>query len=324
MRSVAILVLAALVAAGGWFVSQNYEVKGLDGVRIAPKQGPSGSNSTLSSGPPVTRASESIRVASFNIQTFGNSKSQKPHVMDYLSRIVRQFDVVAIQEIRSKDQDILPRFVEVINAAGRQYDYVIGPRLGRTTSREQYAFIFDLASIEVDRSQLYTIDDPDDMLHRPPLVGWFRVRGPSAEQAFTFSLVNIHTDPDEADLELDVLDQVYRGVRDDGRNEDDVIVLGDFNADDRHFGRLGRVPGISWALSGIPTNTRGNKQYDNLVFHQTATREFTGRVGVFDFMREYNLTQDEALEVSDHLPVWAEFSIYEGGEIGRVAARPGG
>ena len=107
-------------------------------------------------------------------------------------------------------------------------------------------------------------------------------------------------------------------------NEDDVIVLGDFNADDRHFGRLGRVPGISWALSGIPTNTRGNKQYDNLVFHQTATREFTGRVGVFDFMREYNLTQDEALEVSDPLPVWAEFSIYEGGEIGRVAARPGG
>ena len=47
-----------------------------------------------------------------------------------------------------------------------------------------------------------------------------------------------------------------------------------------------------------------------------------GRTGVFDFMREYNLTIDEALKVSDHLPIWAEFSIYEGGEVGRVATLP--
>ena len=31
---------------------------------------------------------------------------------------------------------------------------------------------------------------------------------------------------------------------------------------------------------------------------------------------------DEALEVSDHLPVWAEFTIYEGGQAGRIATRP--
>ena len=53
----------------------------------------------------------------------------------------------------------------------------------------------------------------------------------------------------------------------------------------------------------------------------TATVEFTGRGGVFDFLREYNLTLAQALEVSDRLPVWAEFSIYEGGQFGRVAQR---
>jgi hypothetical protein len=47
-----------------------------------------------------------------------------------------------------------------------------------------------------------------------------------------------------------------------------------------------------------------------------------GRSGVLDFMRDGNLTLEEALEVSDHLPVWAEFSIFEGGTIGRVATRP--
>ena len=44
---------------------------------------------------------------------------------------------------------------------------------------------------------------------------------------------------------------------------------------------------------------------------------------MFDFLREYNLTSDQALEVSDHMPVWAEFSVYEGGQPGRIATVPG-
>ncbi len=41
-----------------------------------------------------------------------------------------------------------------------------------------------------------------------------------------------------------------------------------------------------------------------------------------DLMREYNLTMEQALEVSDHLPIWAEFSIYENGHPGPVATLP--
>ena len=320
MRNLLVVVLTVLGAAGGFFLAQKYEIDFQEGIHVAFRDGDSGS--TLVSAPPVARSSDRIRIAAFNIQVFGNSKIQKRKVMDTLAKIVRRFDIVAIQEIRSRNQDILPQFVEMINAADRHYDYVIGPRLGRSSSKEQYAFIFDMASIEVDRAQLYTVDDPDDLLHREPLVGWFRVRGPPVDQAFTFSLVNIHTDPDETDQELDALDDVYRVVRDDGRGEDDVLILGDLNVDDNHLGELGQVAGITWVISNVPTNTRGSKQYDNIVFHQTATREFMGRGGVFDFMREYNLTLEEAIEVSDHLPVWAEFSIYEGGELGRVATRP--
>ena len=89
-------------------------------------------------------------MASFNIQVFGISKLGKPRVMNLLTDVVRRFDVVAIQEIRAQSNDILPRFVDQLNANGRHYDFVIGPRLGRTSSTEQYAFIYDTASIEVD------------------------------------------------------------------------------------------------------------------------------------------------------------------------------
>ena len=271
--------------------------------------------------PRVERQGGGVRIASFNIQVFGEKKLSNPRVRSLLADIVRRFDVVAIQEIRSK-QDILPQFVDTINATGRHYDYVIGPRLGRSNSKEQYAFVFDTASIEVDRNALYTVSDPDDLLHREPLVGWFRVRGPPPDQAFTFSLVDIHTDPDETTQELNALADVFRAVRDDGRGEDDVIVLGDLNVDDHHLGRLGQISQIHWAVSGVATNTRGNKLYDNIIFSDLATTEYTGRWGVFDMIREFNITVEEALEISDHMPVWAEFSLYEGGQGGRIATRP--
>jgi deoxyribonuclease-1-like protein len=314
------MLLAAVAAAVGYFVLQNVDIKGLERFKLGAPQQVNNTGNEISTGIPVQRTGETIRIATFNIQVFGESKAQTAPVMDILARVARNFDVIAIQEVRARSQDVIPSFVEQINSAGRRYDYVIGERLGRTTSKEQYAFIFDTQSVEVDRQQLYTVADPDDLLHREPLVALFRVRGPSPENAFTFTLVNVHTDPDEVPQEMNVLDDVYMAVRNDGRNEDDVILLGDFNADDQHLGDVGRLSGITWVISGMPTNTKGTHQYDNLIFTEQATREFTGRGGVFDFMREYNLTMEQAEKVSDHLPVWAEFSIYEGGQAGRFAS----
>ncbi len=315
--------MAGLLGAAGWFFLQNFHIEGLDGIQVKKKdESTTFPVSSRADEVPAFQPGETIKIATFNIQVFGQSKLGKPHVMDLLARIIRQYDVIAIQEIRSLDQDVLPRFIEIINAANRQYDFVIGPRLGDTHSKEQYAYIFDRQTIEVDRTFLYTVHDPDNLLHREPLVGWFRVRGPPPDQAFTFTLVNVHIDPDVVATEMSVMDDVYRVVRDDGRNEDDVIILGDFNTDDRNLGELGQIPGITTAIAGLPTNVRRTKQYDNIIFHSQATREFVGRSGVFDFLREYNLSIEEALEVSDHFPVWAEFSIYEGGTPGYVAARP--
>jgi len=320
-----IVFLLAVLAVGGCFLFFRYfSIEGLDKLLLVSRdddKNDPGENVDL---PPVARSGETIRIATFNIQVFGDSKSNKPHVMEYLARVVRQYDVVAVQEICSANQDLVPRFVDLINAQGRDYDYVIGPRLGGPMDQEQYGFLFDKASLVVDRTQLYTIDDPDDLLRREPLVAHFRVRGPPEENAFTFTLANVRiaSDPSAAAREIDMLDKVFQSVLADGRKEDDVILLGDFNADHRHLGELGAVPGITWAVSGVPTDVQRTRQLDNLVFHKQATSEFTGRGGVFDFMRKYNLTRDEALEISDHLPVWAEFSIYEGGQPGRVATRP--
>ncbi len=267
-------------------------------------------------------AGETIRIASFNIQVFGVSKLRKPEVMDVLAHVVRRFDVVAIQEVRSKDQSVLPQFTGLVNAKGARYDYILGPRLGRTSSKEQYAILFDTTRIGADRSSVYTAADPQDLLHREPMVARFRVLGLPAEQAFTFTLVDIHTDPDETTTELDALADVFQAVQRNGSGEDDVILLGDLNVDEYHLGRLGRLPDIAWVVSDVTTNTRRTKSYDNLVFNRQATTEYTGRWGVLDLMAEYRLSKDQALDVSDHFPVWAEFGTREGRFGGPIATRP--
>ncbi len=270
----------------------------------APTQSVSASTPT---GKATVNPSDTIKICSFNIQVFGVSKMKKPQAMDVLTRVVRRFDVVAIQEVRSTDQTVVPKFVEMINADGSKYDFVLGPRLGRTSSKEQYAVLFNTDRIELDRGSVYTVDDPQDLLHREPMVARFRVRGPPPDQAFTFSLVDIHTDPDETTTELDALGDVFSTVERQAGGGD-VILVGDLNVDEHHFGKLGQLPGIAHAITGMTTNTRRNKMYDNIVFNQQAGSEYTGRSGVLDLQNEFNLTEEAALEISDHCPVWAEFS----------------
>jgi endonuclease/exonuclease/phosphatase family metal-dependent hydrolase len=276
--------------------------------------------------PPIFGGGPTIRLASYNIQVFGDDKARKPYVMQTLALAVRNFHIIAIQEIRTQDSYFLDNFLRnYVNAGGQHfYDYVIGPRLGRSHSKEQYAYIFDTTAVEENRPSIYTVNDPQDLLHREPLVAQFRVRGPAPNEAFTFVLVNIHTDPDETDEELDTLADVYRAVRQASGGEDDIIILGDLNVDDRHLGRLGEIPGIRPIVSRVFTNTRQNALYDNFVVHQPSTAEFTGRWGVFDVRQLINppLTTEQALEISDHLPIWAEFSAFESAAPGRVATRP--
>ena len=282
----------------------------------------------MGSGVPATtasaqRPSDKLLIATFNIQVFGKSKMSKKKVVDVLAKTVRQFDVVAIQEVRAKDDDIIPRFIEAINADGSRYDFIIGPRLGRSVSTEQYVFVYDTTRVEYDPSSVGTMSDPADVLHREPYVARFRARTQPPEKGFSFFLINIHTDPDEVPQEISVLADVFQVMQTAREDEDDVILLGDLNASVKQFGRLGQVPGIRWCVDGdVMTNTRRNKQYDNILFHGEKTSEFTGRWGVLDLEQTYGLTRDEALKVSDHLPVWAEFSTTESGSAG-IAERIG-
>lgn len=266
-------------------------------------------------GIPTKSINPTVRIASFNLQSFGESKANKIAVMEIVARLVRNFDVVAVQDISARQRDILPRLIDRINQSDRRYDYCIGPRVGPPHQSMHFAFIFDTERIETDRYQLYTVDDPSDRLDYEPLVGWFRSRQANESEAFTFSLVNVLVSPSGGSREIQLLPDLIKSIRQDGRGEDDIIIAGDFGCGDSQMASL-RNMGMLFALEGVATTISGDEMLDNIIFPSRATDEFTGRSGTVDFLRQYNLTPDQASQVSNHMPVWCEFFANEGGQPG--------
>lgn len=313
--------IVAAVAGGGLFLA-NFETNvhrgengELQSITITPRGGPEDTVESRSTSAGPSRPT--IRIATFNLVRLDETKLANRQVSDVLVRLLSKFDVVAVQDVQARNRGVLLRLVEQINATGRRYQFAAE----RNALDQSSAFVFDQDTIEVDPSTVGPVEDPDGRFRHRPLVALFRVHGPDPAEAFTFKLVNIHIDPKQAAAELGLLDDVYRAVRDDGANEDDVILLGDFGADTDRMDQFAEILDVTTSITGTPTTVQGIGPVDNILFDRRATTEFTGRAEVVDLMREFDLTLQAALEVSDHLPVWAEFGSCEGYESAHMAEK---
>ena len=255
---------------------------------------------------------ETLRLGAFNIQVFGTTKASKHEVMDVLGKIIRTYDVVAIQEIRDISQTALPALVDVVNAGDPHYEYVVSERLGHTNSsyREQYAYIFNNQTIElIDTPHTYPEPNGTDPFSREPYIASFRAVGGNFDATF----ITIHVDWAKATEEINALDDVVRYAQKTYPDEQDFIVMGDLNADNWYFDEDSdsTMSGSEyhWCINNsVDTTTKlTNYTYDRIIITNPALSDFTGDADVFRFDIAYNLTVDETTAVSDHYPVYAEF-----------------
>lgn len=319
MRRLLGLIIVAGLGVGGWYVFETHEIHLTP--RVTPAGGAPGGLWAAASGeetpPPAGSGRETIRMATVNLGRFDENKLANPRARDVLVQLLGRFDLVAVQGLYGANQGVLVHLLELVNAGGRTYDFAVSPTLGLHGPEIYSAFVFERASIEIDRSVLYQIEDNAGRLHQCPLVGSFRARGPDPAEAFTFTVVNVQIAADDP-LETAMLEQVYRTARQRRPGEDDVLLVGTTMCSAEELSRLEKLFGLGESISNTPTTTRGTQLADNIFFNRRATTEFTGRAGVVDLLREFSLTYSEALEISDHLPVWAEFSVFEGGQAGQA------
>ncbi|XP_077172909.1 deoxyribonuclease-1-like [Paroedura picta] len=256
-----------------------------------------------------------LRISAFNIKAFGDKKMSDEAVSEIIVRIVSNYDLVLIQEVRDADLSAVKKLVGLLNrASAERYGYVASQPLGRSTYKEQYLFLYREDQVSVADSYLY--DDGcepcgNDTFSREPFVVKFVAPHTEVKELV---LVPLHTPPSDAVAEIDALYDVYLDVIDKWGTHD-VLFLGDFNADcayvrpeDWPHIRLRTHSSFQWLTPDTADTTVATTTdcaYDRIVAAGPKLRgaAVPGTARVYDFQKAFGLSYKEASAVSDHFPV---------------------
>ncbi|XP_009237133.3 deoxyribonuclease gamma isoform X2 [Pongo abelii] len=231
-----------------------------------------------------------LRICSFNVRSFGESKQEDQNAMDVIVKIIKRCDIILVMEIKDSNNRICPILMEKLN-------------------REKL--------VSVKRSYHYHDyqDGDEDVFSREPFVVWFQSPHTAVKD---FVIIPLHTTPETSVREIDELVEVYMDVKHRWKAEN-FIFMGDFNAGCSYVPkkawkniRLRTDPRFVWLIGDQEDTTvkkSTNCAYDRIVLRgqEIVSSVVPKSNSVFDFQKAYKLTEEEALDVSDHFPV--EFKL---------------
>ncbi|XP_076822525.1 deoxyribonuclease-1-like [Clavelina lepadiformis] len=257
-------------------------------------------------------AGESLLVGAFNVQIFGKSKIKKDDVIGVLTKVLSRYDLVLVQEIRDSSETSFPELVNQLNSEYDDlYEYEISGRVGRTSSKEQYGFIYRKDKLEV--KSMYQVADELDLFEREPFIVRFgRIDNAGLLSEFTF--IALHAKPDDAIAEMNNLVEVYDEAR--RHYGPDAIIAGDLNADCSYVCescwnevQLRKDPRFRWIISDDADTSvsRNSCAYDRIILAGEELQKNGYCSNVFRYGEEYKLEEELVADVSDHFPV--EFTI---------------
>lgn len=267
--------------------------------------------------------SEAAKVATFNIQVFGDTKMGKEEVVTELVEIFQRYDMVAVQEIKDIDQEVPYQFLDALNeyllnqsenstdnnntTEAEKWMMVLSNRTGiqddDINSQEQYAFYYRSTVFRaLDNGVLYN-DSTNDSFQREPLIAHFMLLNLQGEDTGTeLTFINIHTKPTLAVEEMTALGEVVSWSQ--ANRGDNVVLLGDFNGDCSYasYNELVQLPisteNFTWLIPDNADTTVGDSRcaYDRIVSTGDLDGRLTGQWGVDEDI--------SSSDVSDHRPVW--------------------
>lgn len=264
---------------------------------------------------PKREVDESIIIATWNIQQFSEKKSWRS--LKYISDIVERFDIVAIQEIKS-DLRGLSKLQEILPG---KYRVLVSDVTGNT---ERFAFIYDERTVESTglvaeiALDIDTVTHEGFQLHRMPYCASFKAG------RFDFTIISVHIFESNTTFREREIDLLARKVKKLSEREHskvvdrDFFVVGDFNIKkegDRFFNALvSHGFQMPEKLNTLTTNFKRTGTYDKIAWVNRPDFKFSGKCNVVPFYKVVYQDRDPAggkREISDHLPLWAEFRINE-------------
>ena len=260
-----------------------------------------------------TESLRTIRIAAWNLDPLDYGKVTDRVIGGRIAETAASFDLVAISGFRAPNRGVVDGLLYRMNRLGTgRFDSAV-PQTPHPHAEFQ-AFIFNRDRIRIDRDRLYEIMDPRGRLRTPPLVGSFCAVGPAPTQRFTWTLISVRINPETSPPNPEILADIYRTVRQHsgrgGISEDDLILLGSFEAPIEKLGSITTVPDLVSAAADLPTDSAG-RSVDHLIFNGRATTEYVEKFGIVNLAERFGISAGEANKIAGHSPIWADFSVME-------------
>lgn len=266
---------------------------------------------------PSRKLNENLLIATWNIQHFSNRHSNR--AIQYIADICERFDVIALQEVKT-DLRGLQRLQEKLPG---NYRIVVSDPTG---NHERFAFLYDKRSvIPTGLASDIGFNVPAKshrgyQLHRMPYCASFRAG------RFDFVIATAHIyfgktakERDQRREEIqNLVDFLDRRTRTDRHKvfDRDFFLVGDLNIemkDDPFFDALAsRGFVLPDGMNSLTTNFKRTKTYDKIAWVNRTEFKPSGRFNVVPFYRAVYREKSPKggkAEISDHLPLWAEFEI---------------
>ncbi|WP_300436017.1 endonuclease/exonuclease/phosphatase family protein [Christiangramia sp.] len=251
-----------------------------------------------------------VKVSSWNLQNFGKTKSEAE--VNFVADVLRDFDVVALQEIVAGygGTQAVAKLADALNRRGAKWDYLVSePTESTPYATERYAFLWKTSKVKrlkrgwLEQNFVHEID-------REPYLINLSYNGKA------FTLVNFHAIPKKKQPETEIkyfkfLPELYP--------ENNLLFLGDFNVPQSHtvFNPLKKI-GFRPVVRDQKTTMKMDcvedeclaSKYDNIFYNSNEVRLLHS--GVVHFYRSFQ-GMVAARRISDHVPVWVELDFRKGG-----------
>ncbi|GAA3778003.1 endonuclease/exonuclease/phosphatase family protein [Corallibacter vietnamensis] len=254
--------------------------------------------------------SNALTIASWNIRDLGKTKNDQEILQ--IAKIIRDYDIVALQEVVAKDPGgakAVAKIADELNRMGSKWDYRISDptKSPSVYISERYAFLWKTSKVKLT-SRAFLDSELEDKCFREPYIGKFQLKNGDEP----FYVINFHSRKfnDNPEQEIIFFKDYPKRLK-----SDRVLIVGDFNLNENHevWDHLYYI-GFKSALKNTKTTLKTkckkknylNYSIDNIYFPSSNIEML--KSGSNDFVNDcYNLQSARLL--SDHLPVYMEFLV---------------
>lgn len=246
------------------------------------------------------------KILSWNLANFGKSKSESE--LNFIANILLHYDIITIQEVVAGygGAQAVAKLAASLNQKGTKWDYIVSdPTSSGQYKTERYAYLWKTNKAKL-RGKPWLENKYGLEIEREPFLATFEINK-KAITLVSYHAITKNKQPETEIKYFKLLPGSYPNLN--------LVFIGDFNCPQSHsvftpLKKMGYAPILQNQKTSLKQNCKNNvclaSEFDN-IFYKTNSIQYNDS-GIIPFHTQFS-TLKEARKISDHVPVWFEFSM---------------